>query len=157
MSLPSQIFLSVTDDCDNETGFWVCSECRLLSTRTTNIESVLLSFVGQYEDVHTKLAQKSAELIHSQAENSRLRDRLKKGAQNSQPETVNTHPPNTELEEEKKRRGTLLVGSSVIREITKYTYDCDTDPICVRGGRVSDITAKLLSSSNDEPDQNIIL
>ena len=147
----------ITDDCDNETGFRVCSECRLLSTRIKNIESVLLSFVGQYEEVQTKLAQKSAELVHSQEENSRLRDRLKKGAQNSQPEAVNTHPPNTELEEEKKRRGTLLVGSSVIREITKYTFDCDTDPICVRGGRVSDITAKLLSSSNDEPDQNIIL
>lgn len=140
----------ITDDCDNETGFWVCSECRLLSTRITNIESVLLSFVGQYEEVQTKMAQKSAELVHSQEENSRLRDRLKKGAQKSQPEAVNTHPPNTELEEEKKRRGTLLVGSSVIREITKYTFACDTDPICVRGGRVSDITAKLLSSSNDE-------
>jgi hypothetical protein len=47
---------------------------------------------------------------------------------------VNTHPPNTELEEKKKRRGTLLVGRSVIREITKYTFDYDTDPICI-GGR----------------------
>lgn len=53
----------ITDDCDNETGFWVCSECRLLPTRIKNIESVLLSFVGQYEDVHTKLAKNPQNLF----------------------------------------------------------------------------------------------
>ncbi|CAC5401895.1 unnamed protein product [Mytilus coruscus] len=60
-------------------------------------------------------------------------------------------------ENSKPHRGTLLVGSSVIRDITTDAFKLDNQPLCVRGGRVSDITAELLSKPVDEVYKNIIL
>jgi hypothetical protein len=45
--------------------------------------------------------------------------------------------------------GTLLTGSSLIRDITKKKYNLDSVPICVRGGVISDITAQLLQLPTD--------
>ena len=35
----------VGDDNDNEIGFWVCLECRILPSRIKNVESMLVSFI----------------------------------------------------------------------------------------------------------------
>lgn len=56
-----------------------------------------------------------------------------------------------------ERKGTLLMGSSIIRDIRSESFDCVIDPICVRGGRVSDLTAELLSMPKEKSYENIIL
>jgi len=42
------------------------------------------------------------------------------------------------------------MGSSIIRDIKSESLDCVIDPICVRGGRVSDLTAELLSMPREK-------
>ncbi|VDI49573.1 Hypothetical predicted protein [Mytilus galloprovincialis] len=59
--------------------------------------------------------------------------------------------------ESKRSTGTLLIGSSIIRDINKNKFILDTDPICVRGGKTNDITQRLLALPKDTELKNIII
>lgn len=160
----------VLDKNDSEVGFWVCLDCRLLPSRIQNIETMLEQFVSKYQEVECKLEHKSQEVENLQQENNRLRDSLtrdKKQENECESTTkLNNHSckkddlrdkQRNSTENSKPHRGTLLVGSSVIRDITTDAFKLDNQPLCVRGGRVSDITAELLSKPVDEVYKNIIL
>ncbi|CAC5422129.1 unnamed protein product [Mytilus coruscus] len=144
-----------------------CLDCRLLPSRIQNIETMLVS---KYQEVECKLEHKSQEVENLQQENNRLRDSLtrdKKQENECECTTkLNNHSCKKDdlrdkqrniAENSKPHRGTLLVGSSVIRDITTDAFKLDNQPLCVRGGRVSDITAELLSKPVDEVYKNIIL
>lgn len=149
---------------DDEVGFWVCPGCRLMPSKIANIESMLSAFMKKYEDTETKLAQKTEELVQAQEENLRLRERIKSPCPiTKNGKTTYIYPklpkellPVIELEKaDNKRKGTLLIGSSIIRDIKKDSYNIDREPVCIRGGRISDITASLLGI--EEEYENIIL
>ncbi|CAC5359443.1 unnamed protein product [Mytilus coruscus] len=59
--------------------------------------------------------------------------------------------------ETKRSTGTLLIGSSIIRDINKNKFVLDTDPICVRGGKINEITERLLALPKDTELENIII
>jgi regulator of replication initiation timing len=148
------------DDNVAENGFWVCLECRMLPSRIKNIESILSKFVSKYEETELKLAEKITETAHLQDENIRLRQRLntneKENRSLEQDLLGETMKTNTE-ELREQNHGTLLTGSSIIRDINQKDFDIDTEPICIRGGHVSDITAALLNKPDNEKYDNIIL
>jgi hypothetical protein len=84
--------------------------------------------------------------IHElEAENKRLRDSIKSISTNNQDTEIHvceeahlsTSTP-TENSDVRKPKGTLLIGSSIIRDINKRRFECDTDPMCIRGGKVND-------------------
>ncbi|CAG2206239.1 unnamed protein product [Mytilus edulis] len=77
--------------------------------------------------------ESTAKLNNHSCKKDDLRDKQRNSAENSKPHI-----------------GTLLVGSSVIRDITTDAFKLDDQPLCVQGGRVSDITAELLSKPVDE-------
>ena len=57
----------------------------------------------------------------------------------------------------KKPAGTLLAGSSIIRDITQKNFQLDRKPICIRAGKVTDITNELLKLPTDSKYETIIL
>jgi len=59
--------------------------------------------------------------------------------------------------ERKRANGTLLVGSSIIRDINKKKNDIDMDPICIRGDKVHDVTERLLQLPKDTKLENMII
>jgi hypothetical protein len=44
----------------------------------------------------------------------------------------------------KKASGSLLAGSSIIRDINNKNYQLDMKPLCVRGGKANDYRAVLI-------------
>ena len=132
----------------------------MLPSRIKNIESILSKFVSKYEETELKLAEKITETAHLQDENIRLRQRLntneKENRSLEQDLLGETMKTNTE-ELREQNHGTLLTGSSIIRDINQKDFDIDTEPICIRGGHVSDITAALLNKPDNEKYDNIIL
>ena len=131
------------------------------------MEPILSNFVIKYEGLESQLSEKSAELVNLREENARLRHRLGNAEKHSNdiPHVSNTcqslpcdHAKTIdEAEVICERKGTLLMGSSIIRDIKSKSFDCVIDPICVRGGRVSDLTAELLSMPREKSYENIIL
>ena len=132
----------------------------MLPSRIKNIESILSKFVSKSEETELRLAEKITETAHLQDENIRLRQRLntneKENRSLEQDLLGETMKTNTE-ELREQNHGTLLTGSSIIRDINQKDFDIDTEPICIRGGHVSDITAALLSKPDNERYDNIIL
>ncbi|VDH92689.1 Hypothetical predicted protein [Mytilus galloprovincialis] len=142
---------------------------------TRNEQRQLVSLLGfrtffKYQEVECKLEHKSQEVENLQQENNRLRDSLTRDKKQENECEITTKLNNhsckkddfrdkqrNSAENSKPHRGTLLVGSSVIRDITTDAFKLDKQPLCVRGGRVSDITAELLSKPVDEVYKNIIL
>ena len=57
----------------------------------------------------------------------------------------------------KKASGSLLAGSSIIRDINNKNYQLDMKPLCVRGGKANDITNELLSLPKETKFENIML
>lgn len=131
------------------------------------MEPILSNFVTKYEGLESQLSEKSAELVNLREKNSRLRHRLGNAEKHSNdiPQVSNTCQPLPcdhaktidEAEVICERKGTLLMGSSIIHDIRSESFDCVIDPICVRGVRVSDLTAELLSMPKEKSCENIIL
>jgi phenylalanyl-tRNA synthetase alpha subunit len=44
----------------------------------------------------------------------------------------------------RKPKGTLLTGSSIIRNVNTEHFQLEIEPICARGGKINDITKRLL-------------
>lgn len=129
---------------------------------------MLVSFISKYQEVESQIQRKSEELENLQSENNRLRTRLRcetemresaESKQQSLPkqQVDSRHEnPSTSIQSN-TRKGTLLMGSSVIQEITKKNFILDNDPVCKRGGRATDLTAELLSMPDNESYESIIL
>jgi hypothetical protein len=158
---------------NDQIGFWVCVLCRKLPQTVNKIESLLEQVVKTNGDLLDKLTKKTEELSLLQSENDRLRTIVdRSNAWNTistttictendlfdQPEKVDDGTDNKANKCSKQEpSGTLLTGSSIIRDITKKKYNLDSVPICVRGGVISDITAQLLQLPTDTSLKNIIL
>jgi hypothetical protein len=63
----------------------------------------------------------------------------------------------TENSDVPKPKGTLLIGSSIIRDINKRRFECDTDPICIHEGKVNDISSAILHLPENTNLENIII
>ena len=64
---------------------------------------------------------------------------------------------NEPLSTGQKPKGTLLIGSSIIRDINTTRFHLDSEPKCIRGGKVVDVTAELLKLPSDCFLENIII
>ena len=64
---------------------------------------------------------------------------------------------NEPLSTGQKPKGTLLIGSSIIRDINTTRFHLDPEPKCIRGGKVVDVTAELLKLPSDSFLENIII
>jgi hypothetical protein len=63
----------------------------------------------------------------------------------------------TENSDVRKPKATLLIGSSIIKDIKKRRFECDTDPMCIRGGKVNDISSAILHLPENTNLENIII
>jgi len=57
----------------------------------------------------------------------------------------------------RKSSGTLLVGSSIIRDISTKRFVMEMKPKCIRGGKVNDISLELMQFPVDTLYENILL
>ena len=101
----------------------------MLPSRIKNIESILSKFVSKSEETELRLAERITETAHLQNENIRLRQRLntkeKENRSLEQDLLGETMKTNTE-EFGEQNHGTLLTGSSIIRDINQKDFDIDT-------------------------------
>ena len=156
--------------------FWICTECRQLPKMVRNIEMQLRMVLENNEKLNKQLTEKTRELEHLHAENARLRQRLSNNSEKihlkengnnidieeTAPEELQTPQPQRirsprNSRQKKKPSGTLLIGSSIIRDINTKNYELDVKPICIRGGKISDITHELLKQPLNTRYENIIL
>ena len=124
-------------------GVWSCFRCRLVPTQVQDLTSslaALTQMVKDLSDTTTKL-QKQHETTTSLlkekdeayqkllAENQQLRQRVAEVSSAASEETWRQFP---------RPHGTVLLGSSVIRDINQ-TKLVATKCVCIRGGHVKDI------------------
>ena len=150
-------------------SFWLCLGCRLFPKTLADINTRLDQLAEVNEDLVRQLSTKLITIQELQSENARLRDNGSvqthadhsdtdmraeaelSGAQERHDfiEIPDLDMSSSENESTPVRHDTLLTGDSIIRDITQSGFALDTEPICVRGGKVSDITARLLELSNE--------
>ena len=115
-------------------------------------------------DLVRDTAAKIVRIHELEAENKRLRDSVKSISTNNQDTAIHvceeahlsTSTPK-ENSDVRKPKGTLLIGSSIIIEINKRRFECDTDPMCIRGGKVNDISSAILHLPESTNLENIII
>ena len=140
------------DVCDgisekDTVSFWVCPECRQLPQTVRRIEKELMPFIKENERLKTQLESQTKDLERLEAENARLRQRLTNQT-SDQPlstkldsikrsdKSIESQPTEPRLQPvTQKPTGTLLVGSSIIRNITERNFHLNHKPICIRGER----------------------
>ncbi|CAC5410979.1 KDM5 [Mytilus coruscus] len=110
-------------------GFWVCSVCRDIPMSIKRIEYQLNSVLFNNMDLVRDVASRTTQINE-----------------------LSVKPKET-----KRSTGTLLIGNSVIRDINKNKFVLDMDPICVRGGKINDITERLMALPKDTELENIII
>ena len=156
--------------------FWVCPECRQLPKTVKRLEQQLMPYVSENEKLRKQLEENTKDRERLQAENSRLRKRISTTEVQNRLESVTrattsnlvtvseTEEQNTPMTGEasvesniKKASGSLLAGSSIIRDINNKNYQLDMKPLCVRGGKANDITNELLSLPKETKFENIML
>jgi hypothetical protein len=137
-----------SDLSEKETiGFWVCPTCRELPRTVLKISEQLDAVIKNNMDLVRDTAAKIVRIHELEAENKRLRDSVKSISINNQDTEIHiyeevhlsTSTP-TANNDVRKPKGTLLIGGSIIRDINKRRFECDTDPMCIRGGKVNDIS-----------------
>lgn len=162
-----QMWLHVTcvNLSEKETiGFWVCPTCRELPRTVLKISEQLDAVIKNNMDLVRDTAAKIVRIHELEAENKRLRDSVKSISTNNQDTEIHvceeahlsTSTP-TENSDVRKPKGTLLIGSSIIRDINKRRFECDTDPMCIRGGKVNDISSAILHLPENTNLENIII
>ena len=162
-----QMWLHVTcvNLSEKETiGFWVCPTCRELPRTVLKISEQLDAVIKNNMDLVRDTAAKIVRIHELEAENKRLRDSVKSISTNNQDTEIHvceevhlsTSTP-TENNDVRKPKGTLLIGGSIIRDINKRRFECDTDPMCIRGGKVNDISSAILHLPENTNLENIII
>lgn len=74
------------------------------------------------------------------------------------PATTHSERDSTSVKTGKKKpSGTFLIGSSIIKGITEDKYELDRPPMCIRGGTVHSVNAKVLLLPKDTSVENVIL
>jgi hypothetical protein len=129
----------------------------MVRTINENLDEVLK--VNQ--SIVQELNNKTTELQLLQTENMRLRSILRQQdtdnvESNSNYETEEIIPSSNDTDIV-TCKGTLIAGSSVIKDITSERFILDNEPICVLGGRITDISAKLLDLQDDCMYDNLLL
>ena len=107
-----------------------------------------------------ELNNKTTELQLLQSENMRLRSIVRQqttdnvgSSENSQTEIS----PSSEASDNGTCTGTMIAGSSVIKDITSARFILDNEPLCIRVGKITDISARLLELPDDCMYNNLIL
>lgn len=153
---------------DDNVSFWICTECRTLPKVVKEIQGQLSSIMNCNKDLVRDVASKTVRIQQLQSENERLRKLLDRNQTESKtvdqqntvsptddnlPESLNQETPVKVTEV----FGTLLAGSSIIRDFNRNKFFMNFDPICVRGGNVSDIAQCLLQQPTTSKRKTIIL
>lgn len=146
---------------DDPVGFWACTECRCVPLMVRTINEKLDEVLKVNQSIVKELNNKTTELQLLQTENMRLRSILRQQdtdnvESNSNYETEEIIPSSNDTDIV-TCKGTLIAGSSVIKDITRERFILDNEPICVRGGRITDISAKLLDLPDDCMYDNLLL
>ena len=142
-----------------ENTFWLCPKCRTMPQSIAAINTRLDQIARVNEDLVKQLASKIADIQELQSENARLRahvpsnGRLNNGTnsepKSDSPDVIIINEPDRAV----KEKSFLLVGDSIIQDITPNNFDIDSKPVCDTTGKLTDITAYLINLNDSDPNQ----
>ena len=139
--------------------FWLCPTCRAMPQSISDINTRLDQIVKVNEDLVKQLAGRIADIQELQSENARLRvqnssnGRLNKST-NSESKSDSSDVIILSVPDETTTvKASLLVGDSIIQDITPNNFNMDSKPMCEPAGKINDLTAKLLEKN--ESDANL--
>ena len=144
---------------DDAVTFWLCPKCRTMPQSIAAINTRLDQIAKVNEDLVKQLASKIADIQERQSENARLRahvssnGRLNNGTnsepKSDSPDVIIINEPDRAV----KEKSFLLVGDSIIQDITPNNFDIDSKPVCDTTGKLTDITATLINLNDSDPNQ----
>lgn len=158
----------------DQIGFWTCTVCRDLPKMIKQISEQLSAIMKANSDLVRDFSAKVVQIHDLKSENERLRqmvrksddrnDHVERGVKTTHVTQENNHaedrrvrtsePPKPEILDS---FGTLVAGSSIIRDISRETHFLEFDPICVRGGKINHISECLLQMPRFSKKKAIIL
>ena len=122
----------------------------------SDINTRLDQIVKVNEDLVKQLAGRIVDIQELQSENARLRvqnssnGRLNNGT-NSEPKSDSSDVIILSVPDETTTvKASLLVGDSIIQDITPNNFNMDSKPMCEHTGKINDLTAKLLEKNDSD-------
>ena len=121
--------------------FWLCPTCRAMPQSISDINTRLDQIVKDNEDLVKQLAGRIADIQELKSENARprvqnsLNERLNNGT-NSEPKSDSPDVIILSVPDEStKVKTSLLVGDSIIQDITPNNFNNDSKPVCKPAGK----------------------